>query len=200
MAELLRRILPGVLVEGGQPKPSMRLGPASRNAAHQRTGGSCGDRDDTGTGLRAGAAGGRAEAAQLMLRRRLRSVAFRVAMSLAICCCLAASWSTFCRTAIKIALISWESEVIAGAIGEVLSGVVSAATVISWESDLVAGAIGEVVSGMVSAATVFSSESEVLTGAIDEVISGVICTATVSGANQPSRGWELAIISLVASP
>jgi hypothetical protein len=87
------------------------------------------------------------------------SAAFSLAMSLAICCCLAARRSTLCRTApslIKIAFISWEPEVVGGAIDEVLSGMVSAATVFSWDSEVAAGAIGEVVSGMVSAATVFS--------------------------------------------
>ena len=58
--------------------------------------------------------------------------------------------------------VSWESEVVAGATGEVLSGVVSAATAFCWESELVAGPLGEAVSGMVSAATVFSGESEVV--------------------------------------
>jgi hypothetical protein len=127
---------------------------------HQRTGGSC--RGGTRTGLGAGAAAGRAESAELSLRRIFCSAAFSEAMSLAICCCLAASWSTLCRTAarfIKIALISWESEVVLGGTGEVISGVVAAAAVFSWGSEAVAGAIGEVVSGIVSAATVFSWES-----------------------------------------
>ena len=139
----------------------------------------------------------------MILRRIFCSAAFSLAMSLAICCCLAVRWSTLCRIAprvIKIALISWEAEVVGGAIDEVLSGMVSAATVFSWDSELVGGAIGEVFSGIVSAATVFSWGSEVVAGAIDEVISRVVCAATVSGANQPSCGYELAIIFLVASP
>ena len=199
-----------------------------RGLTHQCIGGSCGARGATGTRFRAGAVVGRSEGAELILRRIFCSAAFSLAMSLAICCCLAVRWSTLCRTAprvIKIALISWEPEVVGGAIDEVLSGMVSAATVFSWDSEvaagtvcevvsgivstaavfssdseLVGGAIGEVFSGIVSAATVFSWGSEVVAGAIDDVISGVVCAATVSGGNQPSCGYELAIIFLVALP
>ena len=49
------------------------------------------------------------------------------------------------------------TEVVAGAAGEVIWKVVSAATVFSWGSNVVAAEIGEGVSGVVSAATVFSS-------------------------------------------